>query len=172
MNSSGKTRWVYDPASYILGYYAIGAEVTLVSIKKNTDRSQQQSIAVTDIVRFSLLTRKSRVENAVRMIRLVKLLRTLERVVTQDVDRDMLSLYLEGGKLIEFFRAKIRKRYQRQDSKIVLFLVSLYGLLGQKSVPSVDRLVDSEISSSNTLLYLSREVSILGQDQPTMLRML
>jgi hypothetical protein len=74
------------------GYYAVGADITLVAIQHGADAKGKKQIVIKDITRVDLSTRRGRIGNVVRMIRLVKLLRTLERIVAKDVDVDMLPI--------------------------------------------------------------------------------
>jgi len=74
------------------GYYAVGADVTLVAIQPSADTQGKEQIVIKDIVRADLSTRRGRIKNTVRMIRLVKLLRALERIIAKDVDVDMLPM--------------------------------------------------------------------------------
>jgi hypothetical protein len=66
----------------------VGADVTLVAIQHGADAQ----IVITDISYVDLSTRRGRIRNVVRMIRLVKLLRMLEHIIAKDVDIDMLPV--------------------------------------------------------------------------------
>ncbi|KAF8324425.1 uncharacterized protein EI90DRAFT_3075323 [Cantharellus anzutake] len=141
-----KTRWVYDHAPYVLGYYAVGANITLVAIQPGIDTQGDEKIVLKDISKADLSTRRGRVGNAVRMIRLVKVLRALERTVKEGVDADMLRLICGDGKYIEFFKKKIRKFYRIEDELKISFLESIYDKLKAKGVPNVDTLTRIEMS--------------------------
>ncbi|KAF8330078.1 uncharacterized protein EI90DRAFT_3061505 [Cantharellus anzutake] len=141
-----KTRWVYGPARYVLGYYAIGADITLVAIRPGTDAQGDEQIIVEDILNANLSTRRGRIGNAVTMIKLVKVLRALERTVKKGVDADMLTLHLDDRKSIEFFKHKIRKIYRVEDKLKVSFLESIYNKLKAKGVPNIDTLTRIEMS--------------------------
>ena len=65
----------------------MGADVTLVAIQHGADAQ----IVITDMSHVDLSTRRGRIRNVVRMIRLVKLLRTLEHIVMKDVDVDTVD---------------------------------------------------------------------------------
>ncbi|KAF8325636.1 uncharacterized protein EI90DRAFT_3072322 [Cantharellus anzutake] len=136
-----KTRWAYGRAPYVLGYYAIGANITLVAIQPVINAQGIQKIVVQDILKADLSTRQGRIRNATMMIRLVKVLRALECIVDRDVDTDMFLLERENRKCIEFFRDKIRKTYPIEDGLKISFLESIYGKLKAKSVPNVDTLM-------------------------------
>jgi hypothetical protein len=68
----------------------VGADITLVTIHR--DAHAQERAVIQNIVNADLSTRRGRIKNVVRMIRLVKLLRTLEATVPKGVDVDMLPL--------------------------------------------------------------------------------
>ncbi|KAF8334873.1 uncharacterized protein EI90DRAFT_3048672 [Cantharellus anzutake] len=138
-----KTRWAYDPAPYVLGYYAVGADVTLVAIQSAQGGDQ---IVLKDILAADLSTMQGRIKNAAMMIRMVKVLRALERTVGKAVDADMLTLERNDGKSIEFFKKKIWKKYRAEDEPKVSFLQSIYGKLKAKGVPNVDSLTRIELS--------------------------
>ncbi|KAH8830949.1 hypothetical protein DL96DRAFT_1594926 [Flagelloscypha sp. PMI_526] len=148
-----KTRWVYDPAPYIIGYYVVGTEVTIVAIQKNPDQSMQPPL-LSYVTSSDLSTRQGRVRNAVKIIRLVKVLRLLGQTVTKGVDVDMWPLAREGGGSINFLKTKVRKGYRAENAKVVSFLAKLYGILAEKQVPNVDRLVEFEESESNPYVEL------------------
>ncbi|KAF8317535.1 uncharacterized protein EI90DRAFT_3085067 [Cantharellus anzutake] len=141
-----KTRWAYGPAQYVLGYYAIGVDITLVAIRPGTDAQGDEQIIVEDIQNTNLSTRRGRIGNAVTLIRLVKVLRALERTVKKDVDSDMFTLERDDGKSLEFFKHKIRKIYRVEDKLKVSFLESIYKKLKAKGVPNVDTVRKIEMS--------------------------
>ncbi|KAF8330307.1 uncharacterized protein EI90DRAFT_3154937 [Cantharellus anzutake] len=141
-----KTRWAYGRAPYVLGYYAVGANITLVAIQPVINAQGVQKIVVQDILKADLSTRRGRMRNATTMIRLVKVLRALEHMVDRDVDTDMFILERENGKCVEFFRDKIRKTYPTEDKLKISFLEFIYGKLKEKHVPNVDTLTNFGMS--------------------------
>ena len=74
------------------GYHAVGTLITLVTIK--ADVHKQGQAVVQDIFTQDLSTRQGRIKNAATMIKLVKVLRLLENAIQQNVDADMLPLFL------------------------------------------------------------------------------
>ncbi|KAG7093486.1 hypothetical protein E1B28_007161 [Marasmius oreades] len=147
-----KTRWVYDPAPYVLGYYAVGANVTIVAIHPCADK---QGVVVTDIVSEDLSRRKGRIRNIVRMIRLAKVLRAIDCTgVGRDMDVDMFPLIRENGQLIEFSTKKIRKHYPSANQARISFLKTIYGHLETKRVPNVDHLTKVKISDDHCYVEL------------------
>ncbi|KIL57063.1 hypothetical protein M378DRAFT_28119 [Amanita muscaria Koide BX008] len=106
-----KTRWVYDPAPYILGYYAVGMKVVLVAIVQ----PRAESLLVVDLISADLSSRRERIKNAVRMIKLCGILKRLQQVIGEDKDRDMLLHPQDGGKWIEYFSSNVRKTYGIED---------------------------------------------------------
>ncbi|KAK2465690.1 hypothetical protein APHAL10511_002234 [Amanita phalloides] len=106
-----KTRWVYDPAPYILGYYAIGMEVVLVVIVQ----PRAEGLRVVDLISADLSSRRERIKNAVRMIKLCGILKRHQQVIGEGKDRDMRLQPRDGGKSIEYFSSNVRKSYGLQD---------------------------------------------------------
>ncbi|KAF8329796.1 uncharacterized protein EI90DRAFT_3155212 [Cantharellus anzutake] len=144
-----KTRWAYGTAPYVLGYYAIGADVTLAAIGH-----QRGQVVVEDILAGNLSTVKGRIKNAARMIRLVKVLRALEGTISKDVDADMLPLIRDDGKSIEFLEKTIRKFYPIEKQPRISFLKSIYDQLKRKRVPNVDFLKKIKTTEDGYFLEL------------------
>jgi len=142
-----KTRWVYNPAPYILGYYAIGVGVVLTAILP--PGPQGNSLQVEDLILTDLSSRRERIKNAVGMIKLCSVLGWLQQVIGEGKDRDMRLQYREGGKLIEYFSSHLRKTYGLANSDDgegrVKHLKAIYAALISKVVPNVDRLKMAEI---------------------------
>ncbi|KAM6493367.1 hypothetical protein JOM56_011501 [Amanita muscaria] len=138
-----KTRWVYDPAPYTLGYYAVGMEVVLVAIVQ----PRAESLRIVDLVSANLSSRRERIKNAVRMIKLCGVLKRLQQVIGEDKDRDMLLHPQDGGKWIEYFLSNVRKTYGIEDDgkERVEHLMAIYASLVSKGVPNVDRLKRAKI---------------------------
>ncbi|KAF8336080.1 hypothetical protein F5887DRAFT_1285507 [Amanita rubescens] len=142
-----KTRWVYDPAPYILGYYAIGVKVVLTAILP--PGPQGESIQVEDLILADLSSRRKRIKNALRMIKLCGVLGWLQQVIGEGKDRDMHLQFRDGGKLIEYFSSHLRKTYGLANSddgeERVKHLKAIYASLISKDVPNVDRLKKADI---------------------------
>jgi hypothetical protein len=74
------------------GYYAVGADITLVTIQHSADAQGKKQIVITDVASADLSTRRGHIPNAAMMIRLVKLLRMLEFTVAKDLDIDIFPI--------------------------------------------------------------------------------
>ncbi|KAF8344478.1 hypothetical protein F5887DRAFT_1075528 [Amanita rubescens] len=139
-----KTRWVYDPAPYTLGYYAIGTQVVLAAIVQ----PPAESLRIVDLISADLSSRRERIKNAVRMIKLCGILKRLQQVIGEDKDRDM-HLQSRVSKSIEYFLSNVRKTYRLGDEdngkERVEHLMAIYASLVSKGVPNVDRLKKAEI---------------------------
>jgi len=139
-----KTRWRYDPASYIIGYHAIGTIVTLAGIHKDG----AGAVKVTDVHKVDLESRLGRIKNATRMIKLCKLLRVLEKQIEEGVDKEMLPL-TRDDKTIEYRKGEIRKTYQGCDAtNRILHLQIIYQHLADKGVPNTDMLKKADLRRS------------------------
>ncbi|PFH47454.1 hypothetical protein AMATHDRAFT_42919 [Amanita thiersii Skay4041] len=161
------TRWVYDPTPYILGYYAVGTKITFVAMERHP--APRRSVVVRNILTTDLSTRRGRIDHLTKMIRLVSILCSLEKVVPKYADFDMFPDYLESGKTIDFFKYAIRKTYPLKNRNRVAFLQDIYKLLvenkyqieGPKSVDDVKRAV---ICVLEALEVLHIEPKILHRD--------
>ncbi|PFH47466.1 hypothetical protein AMATHDRAFT_152002, partial [Amanita thiersii Skay4041] len=134
-----KTRWVYGSAPYVIGYYAVGTEITLVTVEHDPSQ-RHDGVSVWDILTTNLSTRRGRINNIRKMIRLVPVICSLAKMISKGVDADMLPMPRDDGKSIEFFKAMTRKNYSLKDTNRVIHLQNIYKLLAQKQVPNVDRL--------------------------------
>ncbi|KAF8798414.1 hypothetical protein BYT27DRAFT_7151238 [Phlegmacium glaucopus] len=154
-----KTRWVYNPAPYILGYYAIGVKVVLTAILP--PGPQGQSVQVMDLILADLSSRRERIKNALRMIKLCGVLGWLQQVIGEDKDRDMRLQFRDSGKLIEYFSSHVRKTYGLANSddgkERVKHLKAIYASLISKGVPNVDRLKKAEIQHYEHGSYVDLE---------------
>ncbi|KAF8346502.1 hypothetical protein F5887DRAFT_1073184 [Amanita rubescens] len=159
-----KTRWVYVPAPYVLGwysfvleqvfsdllflglgYYAIGVSVTLVAILPQEDGC----LRVVDLITTDLSSRRERIKNASRMIKVCGILRWLQQVIGEGKDKDMFLEIRAGGKSIEYFVRHVRKAYglegEVDGKERVEHLQAIYASLVSKGVPNVDQLKKAEI---------------------------
>ena len=73
-----------------LAYYAIGPVVTIVAISPL--ENDIGKVVVREVIEVDLSMKKERVRHLTRMIRLVHVLRYLERIIPKNVDNDMISL--------------------------------------------------------------------------------
>ncbi|KIL61885.1 hypothetical protein M378DRAFT_108952 [Amanita muscaria Koide BX008] len=158
-----KTRWVYDPAPYTLGYYAVGMEVVLVAIVQ----PRAESLRVVDLISANLFSRRERIKNAVRMIKLCGILKRLQQVIGEDKDRDMRLQPQDGGKSIEYFSSNVRKAYGLEDKddgkERVEHLMAIYASLVSKGVPNVDQLKKAEIQHDVHGSYVDLEPRGIGE---------
>lgn len=74
----------------LIGYYAVGANITLTTIQPSRQGSKE--MIINDLINADLSTTRGRIKNAVTMIRLVKIFRKLEITVKNNVDLDMRPL--------------------------------------------------------------------------------
>ncbi|KAF8811439.1 hypothetical protein BYT27DRAFT_7134015 [Phlegmacium glaucopus] len=142
-----KTRWVYNPAPYILDYYAIGVKVVLTAILP--PGLQGESLQVVDLILVDISSRREQIKNALRMIKLCGVLGWLQQVIGEGKDKDMHLQFRDDGKLIEYFSSHVRKTYGLANSddgkKRVKHLKAIYASLTSKGVPNVNRLKKAEI---------------------------
>ncbi|PFH46032.1 hypothetical protein AMATHDRAFT_8343 [Amanita thiersii Skay4041] len=132
-----KTRWVYDPAPYVLGYYAVGPQVVI----QRAPPQNGNGTIVRDIVTTDLSTRQGRIQNLTRMIRLATILRSLEQIISSPMDVDTFTVYRDSGQSITYHRNTVCKTYHREENyECFDDLTEIYQLLATKGVPNVDRL--------------------------------
>ncbi|KAF8346567.1 hypothetical protein F5887DRAFT_1281694 [Amanita rubescens] len=147
-----KTRWVYDPAPYILGYYAVGMQVVLVAIVQ----PRAESLRVVDLISADLSSRRERIKNAVRMIKLCGILKRLQQEIGEGKDRDMRTV---ASRLNIFHQMCARHGLQDKDDgkERVEHLMAIYASLVSKGVPNVDRLKKAEIQHDVHGSYIDLE---------------
>jgi hypothetical protein len=66
--------------------------VTIVVISPLIQEAGKPDVIITEVIKANLSMKKERVRHLARMIRLVRVLRYLERIIPKDVDHDMISL--------------------------------------------------------------------------------
>ncbi|KAI9455621.1 hypothetical protein HD554DRAFT_2178403 [Boletus coccyginus] len=132
-----KVAWAYDPAPYVLGYYAIGPRLTLVAI---CPPSQGRSRPfVRDIASVDLRLKADRIKNTCRLINLVGLFELLANLVRPPV-AEFVKLARDNG-TVEIAGHHIIKSYTCPDKLVrVVRLQSIYGLLQTRRVPNIDSL--------------------------------
>ncbi|GJJ15307.1 hypothetical protein Clacol_009583 [Clathrus columnatus] len=127
---SKKLEWVYDPAPYVLGYYATGTNVTLAAISCSSPGKPM----VHDIAHADLRLRKARILNIRRLINLAGILQTLANTVRhrdaefEILERDNATIEIVGHAVIKTYRDLGRVDYLRK----------VYALLSENKVPNVD----------------------------------
>src|ERR1700722_9188201 len=70
------------------GYYAIGANVTIVAIYQQKDSRGPAVVVVKDVINADLSEARERIRHLASMIKLVGVLRYLEQVIKRNVDLD------------------------------------------------------------------------------------
>jgi len=126
-----KLRWTYDPAPYVLGYYAIGPQVTFVAIAPSQ---------VVDLVSVDLAWRAERIKCMVYIIKLCSVIAALGSIIQTRTTPEYVALERPNGTVISV-GAVIHKQYtQDNGATSVRHLVDIYNLLKQKNVPNVDHL--------------------------------
>ncbi|TFK70006.1 hypothetical protein BDN72DRAFT_896808 [Pluteus cervinus] len=152
-----KTRWVYDPAPYILVLYP--GFVTIAAIHRQED----QTLGVWDIAKADLSPRRERIRSLSRMIKLCGILRSLHQVIGDGKDADMSFETCEGDKRIEFGRSYVHKVYglgghdEDHTKERITHLQAVYTFLALKHVPNVDRLRKAEILHPRRGSYVDLE---------------
>ncbi|KAI9455635.1 hypothetical protein HD554DRAFT_267293 [Boletus coccyginus] len=132
-----KVAWAYDPAPYVLGYYAIGPRLTLVAICP-PPQGQSRPV-VRNIASVDLKLKAHRIKNICRLINLVGLFELLANLVRPPV-AEFVKLASENG-TVEIAGHHIIKSYTCADKFVRVFrLQSIYGLLLKRRVPNVDSL--------------------------------
>ncbi|KAI9566666.1 hypothetical protein HD554DRAFT_2174326 [Boletus coccyginus] len=132
-----KVAWAYDPAPYVLGYYAIGPRLTLVAICP-PPQGQSRPV-VRNIASVDLKLKAHRIKNICRLINLVGLFELLANLV-RPPDAEFVKLARDNG-TVEIAGHHIIKSYTCPDKLVrVLRLQSIYGMLKKRRVPNVDSL--------------------------------
>ncbi|KAM6493831.1 hypothetical protein JOM56_010192 [Amanita muscaria] len=114
-----KTRWVYDPAPYTLGYYAVGMEVVLVAIVQ----PRAESLLVVDLISADLSSRRERIKNAIETC-VCSPGGHISSIVMRYIDFRLR----DGGKSIEYFSSNVRKTYELEDKDFRRMFLTRTGL--------------------------------------------
>ncbi|KAF8334373.1 hypothetical protein F5887DRAFT_1285964 [Amanita rubescens] len=162
------------PLIFSVGYYAIGVSVTIVAILP-----QGGSLRVVDLITADLSSRRERIKNATRMIKMCGILRSLQQTIGKGKDEDMFVNSLKGGKTIEYFLSHVRKTYgfavrvEDRDAvdrkERVKHLQAIYASLVSKGVPNVDRLRKAEIQHCMRGTYVDLEPVGISEEPKTFL---
>ncbi|TFK70253.1 hypothetical protein BDN72DRAFT_958969 [Pluteus cervinus] len=152
-----KTRWVYDPAPYVLAYHAVGVNITIAAIVPQEGQPHE----VRDIITADLSSRRERIKNAIRMIKLCSILQGLQQEIGEPRDATMFLQIRDGNKFIEFGLSQVRKTYGIEDEdagkESVVHLQAVYSSLVSKGVPNIDRLEKAEIMHPKRGSYVDLE---------------
>ncbi|CAI2185039.1 13028_t:CDS:2 [Funneliformis geosporum] len=145
-----KLFWTYDPAPYVLGYYANGPEVTFVSICRPSSGDNPDVI---NIVKSNLNLRKDRILNMRRMINLSILIKSLQDVIGWHETPEFRPIERED-QTVEVCATNIKKTFtnpEKSDARVEK-LKNVYDILTKKKVPNVDRLIHADNESG--VVYL------------------
>ncbi|KAF8340989.1 hypothetical protein F5887DRAFT_1062542 [Amanita rubescens] len=152
---SDKLTWVYSPAPYVFGYYAIGPDLTLAAICAPSTPSQMP--VVQDLASANLRFKRDRIANLCRLINLSSYLYPLQKHIGYRdiseftvIERYVLSYHL-GGVIDLVFQGrhvngnrdnKCQKIYRgNQGAERVRYIQNIYRQLQEKGVPHVDALI-------------------------------
>jgi hypothetical protein len=134
---SDKLEWAYDPAPYVLGYYATGSNATLVAI--SPPRSPGGSVIVHDIYCANLRLKRDRILHIRRLINLSTLFKVIsdtancKNVEFQKLKRENSNVEIAGRRIVKEFTSP--DRYERLDR-----LCRIYHLLKEQKAPNTDHL--------------------------------
>lgn len=128
---------MYDPAPYVLGYYATGSKLTLVVISAPLHPSS--NALVQDIVSADLQFKQGRIKTICRLINLFGILEILPNLVLNK-DREFQPLQRENC-TVEIAAVVVIKKYTSTDGVCrVDHLQQVYNKLHTKQVPNTDSL--------------------------------
>jgi len=135
---SDKLTWIYSPAPYVLGYYAIGPDLTLAAICAPSTPSQTP--VVLDLAFANLRFKRDRIANLCRLINLSPYLYPLLKLIGyRDVPE--FTVIERDGKSVEIGTKSVRKVYHGdQGAERVRYIQNIYRQLQEKGVPHVDAL--------------------------------
>ncbi|GBC04666.1 hypothetical protein RclHR1_00580031 [Rhizophagus clarus] len=133
-----KLEWTYDPAPYVLGYYANGPVVTLAAICRPLENDDAPRVI--DITSSNLRFRRERVLHLRRIINLSKIIECLQEVIGVCGDPEFVPI-MRTDRTIEVCGKGVRKTYTYRKAEIrVQKLINIYEKLRRKGVPNVDHL--------------------------------
>ncbi|RHZ83623.1 hypothetical protein Glove_89g98 [Diversispora epigaea] len=134
-----KLCWVYDPAPYVLGYYANGPDVTFVAICRPLANHFPD---VVNIVKSNLNQRRDRILNLRRIINLSILIKSLQDVIGWHESPEFQPIIRERQTII-VCSTNIKKTFtdDKESDRRVEKLRNVYKTLNKKRVPNVDNLL-------------------------------
>ncbi|CAG8682540.1 20694_t:CDS:2 [Rhizophagus irregularis] len=139
-----KLVWTYEPAPYILGYYANGPTVEFVAICSPQPGSTEPNIF--NIAKSDLQTKAQRILHLRRMINLSLIIESIHNAIGL---HDFPEFYpvKRSDKIIEVCATKVKKTFTHSYPAInygrVEKLRNIYKKLEVKGVPNVDKLFAS-----------------------------
>ncbi|RHZ82138.1 hypothetical protein Glove_114g70 [Diversispora epigaea] len=136
-----KLCWTYDPAPYVLGYYANGPDVTFVAICRPLRGNNPD---VVNIVKSNLNQRSDRIINLRRIINLSVLIKSLQKVIGWRETPEFQPIHRDK-KTITVWATNIKKTFtdETESEARVEKLKNVYFLLKKKGVPNVDDLLQA-----------------------------
>jgi hypothetical protein len=143
-----KLLWNYDPAPYILGYFAVGTDVTLAAISPESH--------LTELDKLNLSFRRQRIKMITHIIKLCSVIQALRTAIgTRDFE-EFAPIVRPTGVIIEVGSFRVRKTYRGENGVArVTHLKTIYELLKRKLVPNVDSLcLHKSKDSSCGIVYL------------------
>jgi len=146
---SDKLEWAYDPAPYVLGYYATGSNATLVAI--SPPRSPGGSVIVHDISSANLRLKRDRILHIRRLINLSALFKAITGIANcknqefQKLKRENSNVEIAGRRIVKEFTCP--DRYERLDR-----LCQIYHLLKEQKVPNTDHPVHMSKEKATVVL--------------------
>ncbi|KAG6910045.1 hypothetical protein DXG01_013769 [Tephrocybe rancida] len=160
-----KLAWVYDPAPYVFGYYAIGTRLTLVAI---TPPPHAQALPVVhDLVSVDLSLRADRIMNILHLINLVPLLQALSELVQPSCPTEFFADSERDNGTVEIAGHGVIKTFTNIDKVArIAHLQKVYQLLQEKNVPHVDQL---QTTFGTTAILYPRGMFRLPQDESELL---
>ncbi|KAG9294512.1 hypothetical protein G9A89_008622 [Geosiphon pyriformis] len=125
-----KIQWTYDPAPYVLGYYAIGPSLTYVALCRPRLGSYKPDIIPIGTVDLSL--RKERIRNLRILINLCTIIELVQDVI----------VWRETTEFVPIERCVEEFTYHGPDGEqCTQKLRNIYNMLKNEHVPNVDNLI-------------------------------
>ncbi|XP_019107973.2 uncharacterized protein LOC104906574 [Beta vulgaris subsp. vulgaris] len=135
-----KMSWTYNGIPYVLGYYAIGHNITFCALSPSDSSSQESRITRTDVYSLDLSNPSERIKLLVPCWRIGILLASLaEKCIKNHCQSDYERQDLGDGNIIEMTtktttRFYLNKRRWQTTKEI-------YSVLDQRVVPHVEHLI-------------------------------
>ncbi|CAG8665089.1 2607_t:CDS:2, partial [Ambispora leptoticha] len=144
-----KIQWIYDPAPYVLGYYAIGPSVTYVALCRPRSGNYKPDIITIGTVDLSL--RKERIRNLRILINLCSIIEPINDVIGwRETAEESKTICITG--------TSIKKTYHGPDGEQrIQKLRNIYNILRSEHVPNVDDLILSYTDNDHGSLTVMHE---------------
>ncbi|CAG8592888.1 6332_t:CDS:2 [Diversispora eburnea] len=161
-----KLCWAYDPAPYILGYYAKGPDVTFVAICQPLP---DRNIDIVNIVNSNLNQMRGRILNLRRVINLSILIKSLQDMIGWHESPEFQPIYRDK-KIIIVWATNVKKTFtdHTESDGRVEKLRNVYDILRIKEVPNVDYLLHAK--NETGVVYLGpKGMSVKPKNQKELL---